>query len=145
MAEHSLRGGMHQMMHAGNGHPDPEAAIELIRQALLEKQRTRTILGLMIASDRDREIKKPLRDMISHARGMASAVLQQLGVEPTPQLATLLHACLVGFAVVTFAYDTPDGDREVGDAAETLLRMVAGPPPARPRRRGSSKPKSQKG
>jgi AcrR family transcriptional regulator len=128
VAEHSLRSSMKQALHRNEGQADVEAIIRLVRQALLEKQRTRTILGLVIASDRDREIKKPLRQTIVHAREIATALLRQLDTEPTPQLAILLHACLVGLSTVTFAYDTPKSDREMGDAAETLLRLLATPP-----------------
>jgi AcrR family transcriptional regulator len=125
VAEHSLRTGMRQALNTHEGEPGPRAMIQLVRQALLEKQRTRTILGLAIASDGDREIKKPLRQMIVHAREIAATVLRQSDIASTAERATLLHACLVGLSVVTFAYDTPKSDREMGDAAESLLRLLA--------------------
>ena len=127
VAEHSLRTGLRHALKAQEGEPDCEAIIQMVRKTLLVKERTRTILGLVIASDGDREIKKPLRQMIAHAREIANTLLQQLGGEATPRHARMLHACLVGLSVVTFAYDTPKSDREMGDAAELLLRLLAKP------------------
>lgn len=126
LAEHSLRASMAQFLErGGKAEARPDAVAGLVRQALLDKQRTRTILGLVIASDRDREIKKPLREMIVHARSLATTLLQALGAEPTPEQATLLHACLVGLSVVTFAMDSPKADRDMGDAAVRLLGLMA--------------------
>jgi AcrR family transcriptional regulator len=125
VAEHSLRAELRGALTAHQGQSDTKTIIEIVRKALLVKQRTRTILGLVIASDGEREIKKPLRQMITHAREIAGSVLQQLGGEATPQRASMLHACLVGLSVVTFAYDTPKSDREMGDAAELLLGLLA--------------------
>lgn len=126
LAEHSLRASMAQFLErGGKAEARPDAVAGLVRQALLDKQRTRTILGLVIASDRNREIKKPLREMIVHARGLATTLLQALGAESTPEQATLLHACLVGLSVVTFAMDSPKADRDMGDAAVRLLGLMA--------------------
>jgi AcrR family transcriptional regulator len=125
VAEHSLRADLGRALKAGKGEADTETIVRMVRKTLLVKERTRAILGLVIASDGDREIKKPLRQMIAHAREIAKTVLQQLGGEVTPRHADMLHACLVGLSVVIFAYDTPKSDREMGDAAELLLRLFA--------------------
>ena len=133
LAEHSLRASMAQFLERGSkAEARPDAVVSMVRQALLDKQRTRTILGLVVASDRDRKIKKPLREMIGHARGLAANLLRALGAEPTPGEAALLHACLVGLSVMTFALDSPKADRDMGEAAARLLHlMVPGPPPGR--------------
>ena len=135
VAEHSLRTSMAQFLERrGKAARNPGLVTNLVRQALVDKQRTRAILGLVIASDGDREIKKPLRGMIGHARDLATTVLHGLGVEPTPELAIMLHACLVGLSVVTFALDSPRTDRQMGDAAALLLGIMSGITPSRRRR-----------
>jgi AcrR family transcriptional regulator len=125
VAEHSLRSSMSQFLErSAKAGANPDMAATMVRQALLDKARTRTILGLVIASDSDREIKKPLREMVKHARSLAAALLGAAGSNATPQQATLLHACLVGLSVVTFAMDSPKSDRELGDAAGCLLALM---------------------
>lgn len=126
VAEHSLRASMTQFLErSAKAGSNPAAATMTVRQSLLDKARTRTILGLVIASDSDREIKKPLREMVKHARGLAAALLEAAGARATPQQAILMHACLVGLSVVTFALDSPKSDRELGEAASRLLALMA--------------------
>jgi AcrR family transcriptional regulator len=133
VAEQSLRASMAQFLErTEKAAAAPDKVTAIVRQALLDKQRTRTILGLVVASDRDKEIKKPLREMIAHARTLAAALLQALGGKPTRERAILLHACLVGLSVITFALDHTRADKEMGDAAADLLRLIAADRSVRP-------------
>ena len=139
VAEHSLRASMAQFLERKEkASAAPGKATAIVRRALLDKNRTRTILGLVVASDRDKEIKKPLREMIVHARALAAGLLEALGAEPCPGQATLLHACLVGLSVITFALDNASGDKEMGEAATQLLHLMAKAGSAKPARRPAS-------
>jgi AcrR family transcriptional regulator len=134
VVEHSVRAAIAPLLQSQATNVPPQAASRLIRRALLEKQRTRMMLALIIASDAQRDLKKPLRQVVQHARQFVETVLHRLGTPPDAETAALLHACIVGLAVVTFAIDSPKGDREMGKAAEKLLAMFAADPSARSRR-----------
>lgn len=74
-----------------------------LADAVTEAGRVRIILGLMIASEEDHRIKESLRAFIESERESIGSMLAGLGLEADSQQRALVHATLVGFAVLFLA------------------------------------------
>jgi len=92
---------------------------------------TRVIIGLIVAADTDSEIRKPLRKLLRHVRGLVQALLAKTGPGASAEAALLFHATVVGLAVMHQAQRNPDSARELRDGVAAMLRLLA---PSAPRR-----------
>ena len=91
-----------------------------------DKRRARVVLGLVVASDEDREIKTFLRDFVERVRAGIGRVVELLGVRASPDRIALFHTLVVGAAVLHIARDNTASRREsatmVRFAVEQLLQ-----------------------
>ncbi len=110
---------------ATQGQLSPDVLAQIASTAVGDKRRARIVLGLVVASDEDPEIKGFLRDFVARARAGISRVVQLLGHEADPANIALFHTLVVGAAVLHIARDNAASRREsaamVRFAVEQLL------------------------
>jgi AcrR family transcriptional regulator len=126
---------------ASAGKLTPELFAQVTGEALADKRRARVMLGLIVSSEEDREIKQFLRDFIVRVRATMTDVAKLLGRQPDPVNIVALHMLLVGATVLNVARDDANSRRECAEiarlAVETFMPAHS-PTPARTRQR--SKP-----
>jgi AcrR family transcriptional regulator len=87
-----------------------------------DKRRSRVMLGLVSAADRDPAIKRRMRRFVGELRTRMTPVLRAGGLDATPQNVAFFHACVVGCAVLQLARDNPEARAE----ARAVLGKAAG-------------------
>jgi len=95
---------------------DGKLSRELLSQIASEmvgdKRRARVVLGLVVTSDEDREIKIFLRDFVERVRAGIGRVVELLGLPADPDRIALFHTLMVGAAVLHLARDNAASRRE---------------------------------
>ncbi len=109
------------MRSARGGRLNPDALPGALARAIADKGRTRTMLALVGAADRDPAVRKRLRRFIREARARIGGVLSAAGGPGSPDDVAFLHTLLVGCAVLHLARDDAAARRE----AATVLRRGA--------------------
>jgi AcrR family transcriptional regulator len=109
------------MRAARGGRLGPDALPAALTKAIIDKGRTRTMLALVGAADRDPAVRKRLRRFIREARMRLGGVLSAAHRPGSPGDVAFLHTLLVGCAVLHLARDDAAARRE----AVTMLRRGA--------------------
>jgi AcrR family transcriptional regulator len=86
-----------------------------------DKRRSRVLLGLVMAADRDPKIKRRLRKFIGELRTTMTPALKGGGLATDPDDVAFFHSVVVGCAVLQLARDNP----EARDEAQRVLRKAA--------------------
>ena len=111
---------------ASEGKLSPDLLAQIAGDMVGDKRRARVVLGLVVASDEDREIKAFLRDFVERVRGGIGRVVELLGLPADPERIALFHTLVVGAAVLHIARDNAASRREsatmVRFAVEQLLQ-----------------------
>ena len=109
-----------------DGKLSPELLAQIASEMVSDKRRARVVLGLVVTSDEDREIKTFLRDFVDRVRAGIGRVVELLGLPADPDRIALFHTLVVGAAVLHIARDNAASRREsaamVKFAVEQLLR-----------------------
>ncbi len=124
---------------ASAGKLTPEMFAQLAGEALADKRRARVMLGLIVSSEEDREIKQFLRDFVVRVRSVLTQLAKLLG-SPVPQANIVaLHMLMVGATMLNVARDDANSRRECAEIARLAvdLFLPAGKPA--PARRSRSK------
>lgn len=115
---------------AVDGKLSPELLTQIASDMVGDKRRARVVLGLVVTSDEDREIKTFLRDFVERVRAGIGRVVELLGVRADPERIALFHTLVVGAAVLHLARDNAASRREsaamVRFAVEQLLQNETG-------------------
>jgi AcrR family transcriptional regulator len=110
---------------ASEGKLTPELFARFAGEALADKRRARVMLGLIVSSEGDREIKQFLRDFIARVRVAMTGVAKLLGREPEHINVVALHMLFVGATIMNIARDDANSRRECAEiarlAVETFL------------------------
>ena len=108
---------------------------ETIATAMIDGAPPRVMVGLIVAADADPSLRPPLRKLIKHVRTRIQGVLDTAGAAAGIDRALLLHATVVGLAVMHDARRTPESAREVKQGVAGILRLLGLEPAKRPRGR----------
>ena len=115
---------------AQDGKLSPDLLAQIASEMVGDKRRARVVLGLVVTSDEDREIKTFLRDFVDRVRAGIGRVVELLGLPADPERIALFHTLVVGAAVLHIARDNTASRREsaamVRFAVEQLLRDQTG-------------------
>lgn len=119
------------MAGASAGKLTPEIFARIAGEALSDKRRARVMLGLIVSSDEDREIKQFLRDFIERVRATMANVAKLLGKEPGEASIIALHTLFVGATILNVARDDANSRRECAEVARMAIDIfVLGGKPA---------------
>lgn len=120
---------------ASAGKLTPELFAQFAGEALADKRGARVMLGLIVSSEEDREIKQFLRDFVVRVRATLTDVARLLGRDPGQSNIVALHMLFVGAAVLNVARDDANSRRECAQiarlAVETFLPVSAQKPKRR--------------
>ena len=116
---------------ASAGKLTPEVFVQIAGEALADKRRARVMLGLIVSSEEDREIKQFLREFVVRVRATISNVATLLGREPDQTNIVALHMLFVGAAVLNVARDDANSRRECAEIARIAIEtFLTGDDPA---------------
>lgn len=141
IARHALTVTLGRMRATGAAPPAARMrrAVAAMQARMLDERTVRLMLGLIVASESDRDIKRALAEFIASVRAMLGDALGGMGLRADPQTAACVHAFAVGVAVLNLARDDARSRAETGTLLAAGLARLAGParaarPSARPRR-----------
>ncbi len=117
VARHSIGKLASQLGHAPHG-----SLAEAIAAGAADKRRSRVMLGLVNAADRDAKVKARMRKFVAEVRTRRSPLLAAGGLNTDPESVAFFHSCVVGCAVLQLARDNPAARAE----ARAVLRKAAG-------------------
>ena len=106
---------------ASAGKLTPDLFAQFAGEALADKRRARVMLGLIVSSEEDREIKQFLRDFIVRVRATMTNVARLLGREPDPINIVALHMLFVGATILNVARDDANSRRECAEIARIAI------------------------
>jgi len=86
-----------------------------------DKRRSRVMLGLVTAADRDPKIKQRMRRFVSELRARMTPVLGAAGLATDPESLAFFHSVIVGCAVLQIARDNAEARAE----AKAVLKKAA--------------------
>src|SRR6185503_15764438 len=116
IARHSIEKLAGQLAHAREG-----TVADGIAAGAADKRRSRVMLGLVAAADRDPKIKQRMRRFVAELRARMTPVLGAAGLRTDPDSVAFFHACIVGCAVLQLARDNAQARSE----AKAVLRKAA--------------------
>ncbi len=105
-----------ELEHARGG-----ALPEGIAAGAADKRRSRVMLGLVAAADRDPKIKQRMRKFVAELRARMAPVLAAGGMATDPESVAFFHSCVVGCAVLQLARDSAEARAE----AKAVLKKAA--------------------
>src|SRR5258708_34615083 len=100
---------------------NPAQVAQGIAAGSADKRRSRVLLGLVAAADRDPKIRQRRRRFIDELRGMMTPALAQSGLETDPARVAVLHSVVVGCAVLQLARDNATARAE----AQAVIQQAA--------------------
>ena len=107
---------------AGQLAHSPKASLaEGIAAGAADKRRSRVMLGLVAAADRDPKIKTRMRKFVAELRGRMAPLLDAGGLRTDAESIAFFHCCVIGCAVLQLARDNAAARAE----ARAVLRRAA--------------------
>jgi len=103
------------------GRADPRSLAEGLAKGSADKRRSRVMLGLVAAADRDPAIKRRIRKFIGELRARMTPLLAAGGLDVRPESVAFFHSVIIGCAVLQLARDNAEARAE----ARAVLRKAA--------------------
>jgi AcrR family transcriptional regulator len=116
VARHSIEKLAGQLAHARK-----RTLAEGIAAGAADKRRSRVMLGLVGAADRDPAIKARMRRFVKELRARMAPLLAAGGLDTDSESVAFFHCCIIGCAVLQLARDNPEARAE----ARAVLRKAA--------------------
>lgn len=113
---------MRQVIDGAATPPQPAELAAGMAARLRDRDNPRIMVGLLIAADGDARIKPALHEFIANARRLIARLLVQCSVPVTEENITLLHANLIGLAILNFAHDDSGFAKSLEQTTATLLK-----------------------
>jgi len=125
LARHSIGQMLDQLSgEAARGSLTPERMAELIGGMVSDKRRARTMLGLVVTSDENREIKQFLREFVAHIRGGITGLARTLGTDADEERVAAFHSLMVGAAILNVARDNPQSRKDCSRLARFAVEHI---------------------
>jgi AcrR family transcriptional regulator len=90
-----------------------------------ELPQVRVVLGLIVAADREPELREALRAFVERMRARIATLLAREGAGPSAEHALVFHATVVGLAVMNLARQSEASRAEIGQGLAALLGFFA--------------------
>lgn len=90
-----------------------------------DKRRSRVMLGLVTAADRDPAIKRRMRRFIAELRQRMTPLLAGAGLDPSGEDIAFFHSVIVGCAVLQLARDNAEARREARQVLRKAWSCIA--------------------
>lgn len=103
----------------------PQTAFtETISEAIIDGIPPRIMLGLIVAADEEPGLRPALSTLIRSVRARIQTLLERAGAPDSGRAALLLHAGVVGLAVMHQAQRTPLSAEDVKGGIAEMLRLL---------------------
>jgi len=103
----------------------PQSAIaETLGDAMIDGIPPRIMLGLIVAADEEPHLRSSLGSLIGSVRARVRALLERTGVPDSGRAALLLHATVVGLAVMHQAQRTPASAEDIRNGIAGIFRLL---------------------
>ena len=102
-------------------HARKASLADSIAAAAADKRRSRVMLGLVTAADRDPAIRRRMRKFIGELRANMAPLLGAGGLQTDPESVAFFHCCVIGCAVLQLARDNVEARTE----ARAVLKKAA--------------------
>lgn len=99
-------------------HLSPKESLSLVEPLIRNKSRTRMLVGLLVESDENPELRRTLQDNLKLARELIATVLEK---DPSHPDVTLLNATLLGLGI---QYHLEDPNL-AGEKLDKILKTLA--------------------
>lgn len=109
---------------ASEGKLSPDKLARIAGDMVGDKRRARVMLGLIVASDADREIKGFLRDFVARVRVGIARIVKMFEHEVEPKNVALFHTLIVGAATLHLARDNAASRRESAMIARYAVEQL---------------------
>lgn len=106
-------------------HGTPGTLPETIAAGAADKRRSRIMLGLVAAADRDPKIKQRMRKFVAELRGRMAPLLDAGGLATDPASVAFFHSVIVGCAVLQIARDNAEARSEAKAVLKKAARYIA--------------------
>lgn len=113
--------------HAG----EPQWLAQQLGQALVQPERARLMLGLLVAADEDAQVREALREFIARMRGRMTLLLQLLVPGITATQVALFHSTVAGSAMLNLIRQSEESAAEVRAVLNEVLGLLQTTAPAR--------------
>lgn len=90
-----------------------------------DKRRSRIMLGLVTAADRDRAIKQRMRKFVHELRARMAPVLEAGGLRTDAGNVAFFHCCVIGCAVLQLARDNAEARAEARAVLKKAVKCIA--------------------
>jgi AcrR family transcriptional regulator len=98
---------------------------EGIAAGAADKRRSRVMLGLVAAADRDPAIKRRMRRFVAELRRRMTPLLAAGGFATDPASVAFFHSVIVGCAVLQLARDNAEARREAREVLRKASACIA--------------------
>jgi AcrR family transcriptional regulator len=106
-------------------HARPGALPVEIAAGAADKRRSRVMLGLVTAADREPRIKQRMRKFIAELRELMTHVLDAGGLKTDAQSVAFFHSVIVGCAVLQLARDNAEARAEAREVLKLAAACIA--------------------
>ena len=103
----------------------PQAAFaETIGAMMIEGIPPRIMIGLIVAADEEPTLRVPLRELIGGVRKRIEEMLDRVGMAQTGKAARILHATVVGLAIMHHAQHTAASATDVREGLADVIDLL---------------------
>ena len=124
IAAHTIDGLMADLAARLATAPPRTAILETLGDAMIDGIPPRIMLGLIVAADEEPGLRPALSTLIRNVRARIQTLLEQAGAPDSEKAALLLHATVVGLAVMHQAQRTPDSAEDARNGIAEILRLL---------------------
>ena len=123
IAEHTIARVMAELRSRESTESPARAIAGTLAEAAIDGVPPRVMLGLVVAADAEPSIRAPLRELVGGVRKRVRSLLVDASIDDSDEAALLLHAVVVGLAVLHEARRTSVSAREVSNGIAAMLRL----------------------
>ncbi|AET94294.1 transcriptional regulator (plasmid) [Burkholderia sp. KK1] len=109
------------------GETSPKITAASIANVAMRHENTRVLMALAQAADEEPTIRNLFRELAEGVAVRITRMLEAMGLAVTKEHVSMVHALVVGLAVMDLALGRPDGKRRASTSIETLFSLL---PPA---------------
>jgi AcrR family transcriptional regulator len=107
-----------------------EALVRELAQTLARAENTRVLVSFVLAADSDPAARALFGGLVGGMRATIALMLEKVGIAPSPQAVTLLHALGTGLAILELALGGSASQPDTAATLRRLFELLAGSDPA---------------
>ena len=106
------------------GETSPKITAASIANVAMRHENTRVLMALAQAADEEPTIRSLFRELTEGVAVRITRMLESMGLAVSKEHVSMVHALVVGLAVIELAVGRADAKRRAGGAIETLFSLL---------------------